>query len=82
MLQAYFDDSGTHATASVVVVGGLLGLRNDWIKLCDEWKAKLAAPLGGKPPLKAFHLSHCVGHYGEFYDYTSTESADRADARP
>lgn len=73
MLRAYFDDSGTHGDSPVVVVGGLIGLTEDWGKLEDEWRAKLAFPLPGKPPLKAFHLSHLVGHYCEFRDYKSAE---------
>lgn len=73
MLKAYFDDSGTHNKSPVVVVGGLLGLKDDWTKLDSEWRAKLAAPLPGKPPLKAFHLSHCCLHEEEFRDYTTTE---------
>lgn len=74
MLKAYFDDSGTHSDSPVVVVGGLLGLTDDWEKLESEWCTKLASPLPGKPPLEAFHLSHCVGHHEEFKDYTFAES--------
>ena len=74
MLRAYFDDSGTHVESPVVVIGGLLGLIEDWGKFEDEWRAKLADPLSEKPPLKAFHLSHCVGHYGEFANYSFAES--------
>lgn len=73
MLRAYFDDSGTHENSPVVVIGGLLGLTEDWGRLEDEWLAKLALPLPGKPPLKAFHLSHIVGHHGEFKDYGTAE---------
>ena len=74
MLRAYSDDSGTHKGAPVVVIGGLLGLIADWGKLEEKWCAKLASPLPGKPPLKAFHLSHLVGHHVEFEDYGSAES--------
>ena len=73
MLRAYFDDSGTHKESPVVVLGGLLGLPEDWEKLEDEWREKLSAPMPGKPSLKAFHLSHCVGHFDEFEVYSFAE---------
>ena len=74
MLRAYFDDSGTHVGSPVVVLGGLLGRTENWGKLEDKWRAKLASPLEGKPRLKAFHSSHCVNHWGEFENYSPAES--------
>ena len=73
LLRAYLDDSGTHANAPAVVIGGLLGKTENWEMLEQEWRAKLAAPLPDKPPLKAFHLSHLLGTYGEFKHYTPAE---------
>lgn len=73
MLRAYLDDSGTHKDAPVVVIGGLIGLTDQWDKLEQTWSAKLAVPMPGKPPLRAFHLSHLIGHHGEFRDYRQAE---------
>ena len=69
MLQAYFDDSGTHANSRVVVVAGLIGSMAQWEAFDALWRAKLAEPLPGKPPLSKFHLSACNSGQGEFADY-------------
>lgn len=73
MLQVYLDDSGTHDNAPVLVVGGLIGTPSCWDQLEKKWTARLTEPLPGKPPIKAFHLSHLVGHFGEFKDYKPAE---------
>jgi hypothetical protein len=68
MLKAYLDDSGTQPGSPAVVVGGLLGLAEDWIDLETAWRARLASPLSGKPPLKAFSLEGCVNLRKPFKD--------------
>jgi hypothetical protein len=73
MLQVYLDDSGTHASSPVVVVAGAIGHAASWAELESKWRAKLAEPLPGKPPIKAFHLSELLGHYGDFKDYRPAE---------
>jgi hypothetical protein len=73
MLRAYFDDSGTHATTPLVVVGGLIGGPVQWYRFERAWAALLAQPMPGKPPLRAFHLSHCAAREGEFADYNQAE---------
>lgn len=76
MLRAYFDDSGTHSSSRVVVIGGLVGTEDQWRGFEAAWAAKLADPLpeAKKPALKMFHLSHCNGGWGEFASYTDTEA--------
>jgi hypothetical protein len=74
MLEAYFDDSGTHDESPIVVVGGLLGTTEQWMYLDDHWRPLLDAPLEGKPKLKQFHLSHCAALDGEFSGYKRPES--------
>jgi hypothetical protein len=78
VLQAYFDDAGTHKDARVVAWGGFIGLGSQWADLDDAWRAKLARPFDrpehAKPPLKRFHLAECQALDGEFRGYTRTEA--------
>jgi hypothetical protein len=73
MMRAYFDDSGTHDSSRVVVIGGLCGTDDQWQAFSEEWAARLIKPLPGKPPLHMFHLSHCNAGKGEFIGYTEAE---------
>jgi len=73
-LRMFSDDSGTHATSPVVVIGTLIGDVAQWRQFETEWGAELAAPLKGKkPPLKKFHLVDCNAREGEFQGYTDGE---------
>lgn len=74
MLQFFFDDSGTHERSPVVVWGGVLGTEQQFAVLEEKWRALLACPLPGKPPLKKFHLTHCRSHRDEFESYSEAES--------
>lgn len=74
MLEAYFDDSGTHGDSEVVVWGGLIGHTKQWEVLEKRWRQLLAQPLPGKAPLKQFHLSHCAQLNGDYRDYSRAES--------
>jgi hypothetical protein len=73
VLGAFFDDSGTHASPRVVVIGGLLGTDEQWDAFASAWAALLAQPLPEKPPLSQFHLSPCRAAEGEFQSYNRTE---------
>jgi hypothetical protein len=78
VLQAFFDDAGTHDSAEVVVWGGFVGTDEQWFDLDEKWRAKLAIPFAKpelwKPPLSRFHLSPCAALDGEFKGYTRAES--------
>lgn len=37
MLRAYFDDSGTHADAPVIAVGGVIGTDDQWRQFLQKW---------------------------------------------
>ncbi|MDI1262574.1 MAG: DUF3800 domain-containing protein [bacterium] len=69
----YLDDSGTHAGSKIVVFGGLIGEQAQWEEFEPRWKAKLANPLPGKPPLKRFHMAHCQWGWEEFESYSKGE---------
>lgn len=74
MLIAYFDDSGSHDQSDVIVFGGLIGNEAIWTPFEAAWKAKLAAPLPGKPRLKRFHMADCMARQGEFSGYSDAEA--------
>jgi hypothetical protein len=74
MLGAFFDDSGTHSTSSVVAIGGLLGTDEQWDAFAPAWTKLLEEPLPGKPKLRQFHLAPCRAARGEFRDYSRAES--------
>jgi hypothetical protein len=75
VLGAFFDDSGTHADSSAVVIGGLLGTEEQWDMFEAAWNARLADPIPGynKPPLKMFHLSVMRAHHDDFFTYSKAE---------
>jgi hypothetical protein len=77
MLKAYFDDAGTHASAPVAVMGGLIGTVAQWERLEDAWGKQLADPLPevGKPRLNMFHMAECEAARGEFFAYNKAEKA-------
>ena len=66
MLEAYFDDSGTHDDSEIVLWAGLFGNRYQWEFFNQLWAKKLADPSPGKPPIKRFHMVDCYNSTGEF----------------
>lgn len=74
MLAAYFDDSGTHDDSKIMVWGGFIGTATQWADFDKAWRAKLAAPIPGKPRLKKFSLADCNARRGEFLGYSQAES--------
>ena len=75
MINAYFDDSGTHASSDVVIMAGIVGTEPDLLSLDDMWAAHLERPLGGlKPPIKRFHMTDCYNSLGEFSGWSRVET--------
>ena len=74
MLQAFFDDSGTHGDSGVVVWGGIVGSIPQIQMLERAWDLMLSEPLPGKSKLSKFGLSDCKNRKGEFVDYNYGES--------
>ncbi|HET7709210.1 MAG TPA: hypothetical protein VFK50_06725 [Sphingomicrobium sp.] len=70
MLECYLDDSGTHDGSQVVVWGGVAG-HSHWMDELDKvWKARLAQPCDGKPPINKFHSFDLECGLGEFQGYS------------
>jgi hypothetical protein len=67
MLGAYFDDSGTHQDANVVLVAGVFGTEWQLRSLDQLWQRNISNPLcGRKPPVRRFHAFDCDNSMGEF----------------
>jgi hypothetical protein len=74
MLQCFFDDSGTHGGAAVVVWGGVVGQVEQFKHLEREWMALLKTPPYGRPSLKKYSQADCRSCKGEFLGYSQPES--------
>ena len=75
MLTAYFDDSGTHGDANVVLVAGILGTEWQLTSLDRLWQPHIEHPLcGRKERLSRFHAFDCNNSMGEFRGWTRTET--------
>lgn len=74
MIEAYFDDSGTHSDSTIVVLVGVIGPTPEWDRFEATWKQVLRTPITGKPQLRRFHMTDCVNHTGEFEKYSKAET--------
>lgn len=63
VLKAFFDDSGTHDSSDVIVMGGLLAPEEAWVVLEPKWQEALDC-FG----IKQMHMSHCERRWGEFQE--------------
>ena len=68
MLKAYFDDSGTHHGADVIVMGGLISTDEEWAALEPKWQAAL-----DEIGIKKMHMSPCENRKGEFQRFERPE---------
>jgi hypothetical protein len=77
VLTGYFDDSGTHGNATVLLMGGLVGNESQWTAFELGWKPLLANPTGNRGPIRRFHayeLEHALG------DFSGWNRADKDNA--
>ncbi len=73
MLHMYLDDAGTHGASLVVGVGGLIGTDVAWQEFDRNWRALLAEPIPGKPPIKKWSSGDCFRGDGEFANYNQAD---------
>jgi hypothetical protein len=75
MLAAYFDDSGTHTKAPIVVVAGVCGTEWQLRSLERLWQQHIDQPLcGRKARVSRFHAYDCYNSVGDFVGWTRTET--------
>jgi hypothetical protein len=75
MISAFFDDSGTHASSSIVVVAGVVGREGYLDCLARAWAKELQNPIEGrKKPVRRFHMVECRESRGDYAGWTRTET--------
>lgn len=71
-LIGYLDDSGSHASAKVRILGGFIGAEKDWVRFDAAWKAVLGKPCWRKRP-KELHMYDCVHGIKDFEGWDFAE---------
>lgn len=67
MLEAYFDESGTHSGSKVLSVAGYIAEKDQWLKFIDEWASALQK--AGLPPNRPFHAVDFESRRGDFENW-------------
>ncbi len=73
MLTAYFDDSGTHASAEITLLAGLYGYQNQWELFESLWAEVLLTTIPNKTA-RRFHATDCHASRGDFTGWSRHET--------
>ena len=73
-MTAYYDDSGTHEGAKVLLMGGAIGNEAQWGAFEAGWAKFLTEPTKGKGPIKRFHMYDCEQSLKEFAGWARADS--------
>ena len=65
MLQAYFDESGSHAGSPVLTVATVVSTQEGWCAFEDEWQAVL-----DRYRVRGLHMKHYAQFQGDFQGWT------------
>lgn len=64
VLEAYFDESGTHDGATIVSMGGLVGSADAWAAIEGPWQSVLSEY--SEKGVRFFHMTECVNQTKQF----------------
>jgi len=64
LMEAYFDESGTHGHALITSLAGYVATKETWVSLEEQWQRELE--VYADKGVKTFHMAHCVAQEGEF----------------
>lgn len=64
MLEAYFDESGTHERSKITAIGGFVASKDAWAQFERDLAAVLA-PYANKG-VSVFHMTDCLAQTGQF----------------
>lgn len=68
ILQGYYDDSGSHKSSQIFLVGGFLTDSSTWASFTDAWQAEL----NRDPCIDFLHTSDAYAAKGEFENWPRT----------
>jgi hypothetical protein len=67
------DETGTHAGAPIVAVGGYISRPKYWRAWTEDWNAQKRKVPPGRQPIKVFHSTDCANSQGEFKGWDQAE---------
>jgi hypothetical protein len=64
LMEAYFDESGTHGEALITSLAGYVATKEVWKSLEGQWEDELR--VYAHKGVETFHMTHCIMQEGEF----------------
>jgi hypothetical protein len=63
-LYAYVDETGISGSPTATIVGGLIGPADEWLKIEEPWRARVAGD-----GISCFHATKCRGGHDEYHPW-------------